>query len=323
MARAAVNHNQPLELEPPRPGSLEARASLALKGLAFINIAGVVLAEFPPPLPVSFLHTVAFNAAAAVLAVLQLVEARALDRRRPWAVSAARPLLVVLIATGLGATLVGVGEGWIRIPFESLLAIWALFGRADPTLIRRADRRSWSLVPAVAVVVAMMLVSEPVFGWGGKLDVRRSDLQASVTADCATSGTGPPTTITVTYDWAWTRTSPLPNGLDIVVLGWSGNDAAGRPVYLFDNDPQPSGGIYPGRRAYPSLDMATLVASESPASWSWGIELDEQGLRPGHIELDLRRARDAPPDPAPLVITATYIHLGLWRSEPATFTCTW
>jgi hypothetical protein len=322
MTQTPVVQSQSPELEL-LEGSLEERTSLVLKTLALINIFGLVLTQLPLSLPGSFLRAVAFNAGATTLAVLELVGARALDRRRPWAVAAARPLMIALFAKGIGAMLVGLSEGWIRLPFESILAIWALLAGADPTTIRRAGWRTWWLAIAVTVVVVTMVVSEPVLAWGGMIDVQRSDLRASVTADCANPGKGPPATLTVSYDWSWTRTIPLPNGLDIVVLGWSGNDAAGRPVYVFDNDPPPGGGIDPGHRGYPSLDMATKVANESPASLSWGVQLDRQGLRPGHLELDLRRARDAPPNPGPLVITATYIHLGLWRSAPATLTCTW
>ena len=323
MTTSTLADAHPLEIEPPRFDSLEWRASIAFKVLAFINLAGVVLAMFPPPLPGSLLYGLTFNSAAALLAALEIAVGRALDRRRPWAVAAVRPMLLVLGAEGIGAMLVGSSAGRIRIPFEAVIAVWVLFAGRDVTMIRRADRRSVSLVGASALVIASMLVGEPVFGWGGLLDVRQSDLRASISADCSAPGADLPPTLTVTYDWSWARTSPLPNGLDIVVIGWSGRDADGRTLYLFDEDPASGTGIHSGRRAYPSLDMATAVGKASPASWSWGIELGEQGLRPGRLELQLRRAKDAPPGPSPLVITATYIHLGIWRSDPVSVTCSW
>ena len=323
MTTSAVADGHALEFEPPRFDSLEWRASIALKVLAFINVAGIVLAMFPPPLPGSLLQGLAFNLAAALLASLEIVAARALDRRRPWAVGAVRPMLVVLIAEGIGAMLIGIDAGRIRIPFEALIAIWALLAGRDGTLSRHADRRSVSLAVTSVVVVGSMLVGKPVFGWGGLLDVRQSDLRDSISATCSAPGADLPPTLTVSYDWSWTRTSPLPNGLDIVVIGWSGRDANGRTLYLFDNDPASGTGIHSGRRAYPSLDMATAVGKETQASWSWGIELREQGLRPGHVELQMRRAKDSPPDPSPLVIRATYIHLGIWHSDPVSVTCSW
>ncbi len=323
MTTSAVAESQYLDIEPPRFDSLEWRASVALKVLAFINVAGMVLALFPPPVPASVLYGVTFNLAAGLLAVLEIVAARALDRRRPWAAAVVRPMLVVLIVEGVGAMLVGLDAGRIRVPFEAVIAIWALLAGADLTLIRQADRRTVSLVALTSILIASMLGGRPVFGWGGLLDVRQSDLRASISADCGAPGAGLPPTVTVTYDWSWARTSPLPNGLDIVVIGWSGNDADGRTIYLFDKDPDPGHGIHSGRRGYPSLDLATQVGTETRASWSWGVELGEHGLQPGHIELQMRRARDASPEPSPLVISATYIHLGIWRSDPVSVTCSW
>ena len=133
---------------------------------------------------------------------------------------------------------------------------------------------------------------------------------------------GPPPTITVTYDWSWRSTSLLPSGTDIVVLGWTGADADGRPLYVASEFPEPGGGIYPGVQGYPSMGMADQVADESEGSFRWGVKLDEQQLKPGHVEAQLKRARELPPASQTLKITATYIHLGLWRRD-TTLTCSW
>jgi hypothetical protein len=323
MTSPAVTDSQPPEIQPPQSDTVEARASIVLKILAVINLAGVVLAEFPPLLPQSQLHTLTFNVAACALAAIEIVEARGLDRRRPWAVAVVRLLLVLLLASGVGAMVVGFEDGHIRVPFEAAFAIWAMLAAADVTLVGRTDRRSLSLVAMTILLVASQVFGQPLFGWGGVLDVRQSDLRASIDADCGAPADGPPPMITVAYDWSWARTSPLPSGLDIVVVGWTGSDAAGRPVYYFDDAPNAGPGVYPGRRDYPSIDMAEQVAKGSQGSWNWGIELGQQGLQPGHFELRLRRARDNPPEPTPLVITASYVHLGIWHSDPVSVTCTW
>jgi hypothetical protein len=323
MTQAAVTDARQADIDPPRPDSLEARASMVLKVLALINVAGVVVALFPTKLPQSLFQAVAFNLAACALAAVEIVTARALDRRRPWAVAVVRPLLVLLIAAGIGSMLLGVAEGRIRVPFESVLAIWALLASADVTLVRRAGGRSLGLVGAVLVLTASMLFGQPLFGWGGLLDVVQSDLRASFDVDCGPSGAGLPEIVTVTYDWSWARTSGLPSGLDIVVIGWTGTDGDGRPTYLFDRDLDSGRGIHSGKREYPSLDMATEVAKGWPASWNWGIDLAEQGLQPGRVELQLRRAREDPPEPGPLVVTASYVHLGVWRTDPISVTCAW
>ncbi len=323
MRTGAATDLGPPEDMPLSPMSLEWRTSVVLKILAVINVAGVVLAQFPPPLPQSFLQGLAFSLAAAALALLEYVAARALDRRRPWAVAIVRPLLSVLIAEGIGASAMGARGGTIRLPFEAVLALWALLGARDATLAGRASRGGSSLVGATVLLVASMIVSQPLFGWGGLLDVRQSDFSASISADCGPADAGLPPTITVTYDWSWARVSPLPSGLDIVVIGWTGTDAAGRQLYYLDTTPDTGPGIHSGRRDYPSLDMATQLASESAASWSWGVDLGEQGLQPGRIVMRLQRAAAAPPGPGPLRFSASYVHLGLWHSDPATVTCSW
>ncbi len=311
------------EIIPPLPDSREARASIALKALAAINVAGAVLAQFPPPLPQSQLQALTFNAAAIGLAALEFVVARAIDHSRPWAIAVVRPLIVLLMAAGAGATLVGAQQGVLRLPFEVVFAIWVLLGARDVTLTGHADRRGGLLVVSTLLLVSSMLVSKPVFGWGGVLDVHASALRASITADCGSADASPPSTITVTYDWSWAQTSPLPSGLDIIVLGWNGTDAEGRQLYYFRTALPTGNGVYSGRHDYPSLDMATQVAQGSPGTWMWGVELGEQGMQPGQIQLLMRRANAAPPGPGQLVITATYVHLGLWHSTPVRVTCSW
>lgn len=313
----------PPEVVPPRPGSLEARASLVLKALAAINLAGIVLAMFPQPLPQPVLEIVAFNVAAAALAVLEVVLARALDQRRTWAVASVRPVLALLIAGGIGAMLTGAQAGRTRVPFEAVLAIWAMVGASDATLARRADGRSALTVAAGVMLLVAMVARQPLFGWGGVLDASPSDLQASIYTDCGAADVGPPAVITVTYDWSWARATPLPSGLDIVVLGWNGADAHGRQLYYYDAADSADPGVYPGRRDYPSDDMASRVAASSAASYSWGVELGEQGMRPGRVELRLVRPRAATPGAEPLAITASYVHLGVWHSAPVAITCSW
>ncbi|MBI2775969.1 MAG: hypothetical protein HYX57_01705 [Chloroflexi bacterium] len=306
----------------PQAGSLEARASLALKLLAGINIAGVLLAMISPLLPVSTLLTVAFSAAAAVLAVLYVVEARAVDRRRPWAVAAVRPLLILLGASGISAVVIVLNGGTLRVPFDGLLAAWAWLGAPDRTLVAGRVRRAAPLVGAAGALLAAMVLAKPLFGWGGLFDVHRPDLQASLDVECGAPAVGLPRTITVSYDWSWTSTSLFPNQSDIVVIGWSGADAEGRPLYVIDEIPASGAGIYSGLTGYPSTALADQVGAESEASFRWAIELDERGFEPGGIRLQLMRPRGDPPGPNSVTFAASYVHLGLWR-ETTHVTCSW
>ena len=311
------------EIEGPREGSLEGRASVALKILAVLGFSGVVLAMFPAKTPVATLLTVAFNIAAAALASILLGVAVGLDRRRPWAAAVARPLLVLLIVFGVATMAVAWSEGLIRIPFDVGLAAWALLGPADVTPVARQERRSVALAGAALLALAVMLSSKQLFSWGGVFDVHEPDLRVALAADCTTAGTSLPGRITLTYEWSWTSTAPLPSGTDIVVIGWTGADALGRPLYVIDSIPDSGTGVYSGRTGYPSTPMADEVARESQGSFRWALPLDEQQFAPGRIELLLRLARDAPEGPAPLTITATYVHLGIWRHAAATVTCAW
>lgn len=310
------------EIVGPHAGSLEARASLALKVMAAINVAGVLLAMFSPLLPVSTLLTVAFSAAAAVLALLYIVEARALDRRRPWAVAAVRPLLILLGASGVSAVVIALNGGTMRVPFDGLLAVWAWLGAPDRTLIAGRIRRAGALVGAAGALLTVMVLARPLFGWGGLFDVHQPDLLASLHLECGAPAAGLPRTITVSYDWSWTSTSLFPNQHDIVVIGWSGADAQGRPLYVIDEIPASAAGIYSGLPGYPSTAMANQVGAESDASFRWAIQLDERGFEPGGVRLLLKSPRGDPPGPNSVTFAGTYIHLGLWR-ETTRVTCSW
>jgi hypothetical protein len=315
----------PLEVEGPDQGSLEGRASLALKIIAALNGFGVVLAFFPPPVPPARLLTLSFNVASALLVVLMLVEARGLDRLRPWAIAAVRPLLVVIALAGAYVFAMAVLDGRVRVPFDAALAVWALFAGPHVTPRPRFEGRSFALLSGAVVLSAGMLFAQPLFDWGGVVDVRPADLQSSMTVDCGTAAADGtvPATVRITYDWSWTSSSPLPDGLDAIVVGWDGDDGIGRPLYLIGITPDTVAGVYSGRRGYPSLEMTAEAAEESRGWWHWGVELVERGYAPGHLEVELRRAQPMTPDPEPVSIRASYVHLGVWRQDVQPVTCSW
>jgi hypothetical protein len=92
---AKVDRRDPDLLKPPS-GSFEARASLALKVVAFLAIGGVVLAQFAGTVPVALLFASTFSAAGAALSVIYAAVAFGIDRQRPWAVATIRPILAIL-----------------------------------------------------------------------------------------------------------------------------------------------------------------------------------------------------------------------------------
>jgi hypothetical protein len=316
--------------EGPAAGSREARGSLALKALAVLNTAGVILAFFPPITPVASLLVLLFNTGAAFLAVVYAVVAVGLDRNRPWAIAVLRPILVLVAVVGVATLVVGFASGKIRIPFDVVIAGWALLAPSDVKPFPRLTWRSVGLAAATVPLFSLMLFAQPLGGWGGTLDVHQEDLQAALKVDCGagTGGSGLdafglPPTISVSYDWSWNKAGLLPSGTDIVVIGWTGADADGHPLYGYSNSPDAGPGILAGLAGYPSTAMADRIGRETTSSFRWALPLDQQHLAPGQIDLTLRRTKAGSQGPKSLLVTATYIHEALWRGDAEHVTCTW
>ena len=308
--------------EGPESGSLEARASLVFKIMAVVGAIGIVLALIPDSFPNSALLTFAFNLASGLVSALYFIEARGLDRGRPWARAAARPMLIVLAAWGAYAAFAGFNQGVLRIPFELALAVWAFLGDAARIPTPRPVARSFGVIGAAIPLLLTMGFGYLVFGWGGALDVHQEDLAASLQVDCGDPGAGAPAEIPVSIDWSWSRTSPLPNEVDTVFLGWSGDDAEGRPLYLLGTTPDPDPGIRSGQRGGLGVALLDEARAESRSGFQWAVDLGKRGYQPGAIPLSLRLARETS-EPASLTVTASYIHLGVWRWEATTVSCTW
>jgi len=311
------------EVVGPRPGSLESRASLALKILAGVNAAEIILATIPAAIPTSALQAFAFNVASGALAVLYVVVAWALDRRRHWAVSAIRPLLLVLLVWGAYTFVTAVAAGAFRIPWAALAASWALFGPADRRPLPRLSGRGGAVLAASAALIAMVLAGQPVFGWGGFFDVHERDLSASLVIDCGTPGAAIPERIAIAYQWSWSGSTLLANEDDVVVIGWNGDDAEGHPLYVLDDTPEAGDGIDLGSSSGVSATMTREAAGHWRGSLDWVIDLSVRGMRPGRVELVLRRAVEQPPEPEPLTVGASYIHVGVWRHDASAVTCSW
>ena len=297
--------------------------------LAAIYLAGIVLAFFPEADALPLLHILAFNSAAFILAIVYLLVARGLRRLDRWAVSIARPLLVLVILEDLAVLVMMLSEGRFRLPIATVIAGWALLGPIGVKPIPWPRVFGALVLLLAAPMLAILVFGRQVFGWGGTLDVQQRDLAAQAVVTCGPAGgnTGvaagePPATLHVTYDWEWHKGTPVPSGLDIVVIGWTGNDAQGRPLYLLGPSLPTGPGIYDGRRRFPSLEMGNAIAAASTGSWQWGIELDEQGVSPGRIEADLVRAREPEPGSEPLRILVSYVHEGLWHVDTPV-TCEW
>lgn len=275
-----------------------------------------------PAITIGVLFKVMFNVAAAGQAALLLFVALEVDKRRPWALAVARPLLALVLVSSVVSLAILLSGGGMRVPFDIAVAGWALV--APPAIQQTARLRA----PGVATLgLAALLGVQIAFGaqlfnWGGVLDVHEPDLHAAAMVDCGAAGTLPDR-IHLRYDWAWSATSPLPSGADSVVLGWTGSDSEGRPLYVIDRIPDTAVGVFSGLTDTRSMGMVDSIGRESQGSFRWAIQLPLQRLAPGHVELELKLARPAAPNPDPLVVKATYVHLGLWRQDAPAITCSW
>ena len=311
-----------IPIEGPESGSLEARASLVFKIMAIVGLLGIILSLLPDSFPNSALLTLAFNLAAALVSALYFIEARGIDRSRPWARAAARPMLVVLAAWGAYAAIAGFNQGVLRIPFELALAVWALLGDAGPIATPRPVARTFGVILATIPLLGAMAFGYLIFGWGGVLDVNEEDLVASLQIDCGEPGAGPPAELPVSFEWSWSRTTPLPNEVDTVFIGWSGDDAEGRPLYLLGQIPATQPGISSGQRGELGLELLEEARAGARSSFQWAVDLGKRAYQPGRIDLLMRRAQE-PTGAAALTVTASYVHLGIWRSEATIVSCTW
>jgi hypothetical protein len=322
---------------PEAPGgarSLENRAVVALLIIAVLQVPGILVSPWGGP--PSWLLNVTSVIAAIGTTLLYLVEARGIQRRRAWAMLALRPLLVVVVVFGAVAVVVAAQAGFIKVPVDVALAIWAWLGspdhrpaaEPDAAPVRRPGVRATALVVAVAALDAAIWYGPPVFGWGGLLDVHQADFTGALKVDCGPPMAGsPPATVAISYDWSWSARAAFSSGLDVVVIGWRGADGQGRTLYLLGDTPDTGRGIQPSLQDFPSLEMAKEIegqmASPTSGSWHWGIHLDQQNLAPGHIQFTIELAHPNPPQPTPLSITASYIHLGLWHTDAPAVTCSW
>lgn len=314
-----------VERDPPDSSSLEGRASLGLKVIATLNGFAVVLGLVSSSVPTAQLWKFSFSIASGLLIALLVVEARGLSRWRPWAVALVRPFLILLVVAGAYQFVATTLQGRLRIPFDVAIAVWALSAGLQTTPRPGLSGRSLGALAGAVMLSGVIAFAQPLFDWGGALDVREPDLHTTMAVDCgdADATNSVSEVITITYDWSWTSSSPLPDGLDTIIIGWDGDDGLGRPLYLIGPTPDTEMGLYAGRLGYPSEAMAKAIRAESRGAWHWGIELGERGYAPGHLVVTLQRTRDDPPDPQPLEIRASYTHLGVWRQDVTAVTCAW
>ena len=189
------------------------------------------------------------------------------------------------------AAVTGFSQGILRIPFELALAVWAFLGDASPIPTPRPVTRIFGVIVAAIPLLGAMAFGYLLFGWGGVLDVDQQDLVASLQVDCGDPAAGPPAELAVAFDWSWSRTTPLPNEVDTVFIGWTGDDAEGRPLYLLGDLPPTEPAIKSGQRGELGLALLEEARAGSRSGFQWAVELGRRGYQPGGVDLVLQRAR--------------------------------
>lgn len=298
------------------------RASLILKVLAGIYLLGVIFAGLPGSAPTSLLETVAFNLFGAGLAIVFLLVALGLDRGQRWALSAVRPLLILLLVWGAYTFLSLLLAGKFRIPTTMLAAGLALFmPSSDGWPVTRLSVRSGGALVVVAALLGLQTATPSLFGWGGYFDVHEGDLNGALVVDCGSDG--PPDELVIAYEWSWSSDALLPNDEDQIVIGWNGDGVDGRPLYVAIDLPEQSDGVYLGVSSGASGPMASQVAASWRGVFMMRLDLHKLEIRPGRIEAVLVRTAAQPAQEQRLTLGASYIHAGVWRNDAPTVTCTW
>jgi len=105
-------------------------------------------------------------------------------------------------------------------------------------------------------------------------------------------------------------------------VGWSGEDAEGRPLYILGDTAEEDPTIRPGQRGRLGEALVTEARAGSRAGFQFAVDLNRRGYRPGEVDIVLLRAREQA-GPASITVRASYVHLGLWRTEATPVTCTW
>ena len=251
------------------PAPRDRRASVALKLLAGLDRLRVLTPDSFPNSAGADLP--AFNARAGLVVALSSSSCSRPRPERPWAIAALRPCSSSLIAVAgvvLRRPSPGGSQGVLRIPFELVLAAWVLLG--EPSHIPDAAARSARSLrdhrrrePLLGAMVA--------FGYALPAGAACS---TSNVVDLVASLPGrlhePPAparrpSIAVSFDWSWSTDHPAAErGRTRSFVGWTGDDAEGRPLYLLGAtaaDPTRRHQIRPARRLGKRRSMEARAGS--------------------------------------------------------------
>jgi len=308
------------QVEAGRP--FESRAAIAFGlGAAVTSVALLTLLSGLWNPDSSRALAISTTAWALLAIVVDAVLAVGLELRRPWAVAAAGPALVVALVVGLVGAIAKLAQGSLPIPIDLIILVWALTGPRAVTPVPPLRKGAVALVAASLLWAVVGASLAPVFGPGGALDAPARDLDSSISADCGPAQGGTPATIDVAYRWSWRRSPFLSSGADIVVIKWFGGGGSESQPYILEGTPETAAGIAPGGMS--GDGQAGAQAFSSGQAWPWAIDPTIQGYRPGEIHVTLGRSSLHSTPGVQLEILAKYFHAGAWASELVQASCAW
>ena len=290
---------------------------LLVLGIAAVGVSLFVVV----PSSAVFAQRVMAGILSVVTGAAMLLLSFALDRRRPWAPAAAAAALWIVLVLGALRTVVWLLGGGIMVPLDAIAAAWVLSGSGRPVAWPRASALAW-------VLVGLLLVGrlgEPVVGalftpGVSRFAVAATQLTVQLTAACPATGAGADR-IRVDGSWTWSSKDVFPSGTDGIGIGWT---EAGDGTWVHDVLSGPGESLWLGGGGV----AGGIVGRElegSAGGVTWGVDVDNGGLRDGMVALALTSsgsADEAPPRSGAITIRMVYAHLDRWVVAAET-TCSW
>jgi hypothetical protein len=308
----------PYGAPPPVDGpSRESRAATAFFLVGIFGLVAslfVVGSIFQTARPV---HGIVALAGAWLGMLATLAAAFGLTSGRRWAIAVATPMLALMVILGFVEVIVAFTHNTLQIPIGAFVAMWALRApfRTPIDPIRGAPRPG---IAGVVVLGAMLLAT----GWplvspvllvsGGPLIVAEDALQPNLVVTCDGAPGSAPATITVAYDWRWSRAEPFAGGLDSVALAAYTTVEDGEPAFAIDSIDPATAGIW----------QSEIMIFE-PLGVVFGINLADTRFEPASVSMHLISVQADPPAHGSVLIQATYLHEPADTSRldsPATWT---
>jgi hypothetical protein len=243
--------------------------------------------------------------------VAMLAAAYGLASGRGWAIVVATPMLLLLVLAGVIEVVEALTHNTIDIPLGALLAVWALLAPVRTPVDPTQGSRTWGVagtlvLAAMVVSTAWPIVSPLLLQSGGPFVVAEDALQPSLFLTCNGAPDAPPTSVTIRYDWRWSRTEPWAAGTDTITLvAYSSVEEDGSASYVLEGSTQGSAGTW----------QSDIMISE-PQGVVFGIDLTQAGFEPGSVGIGLQPAGPLPSGPGSIDVQATYLHAPIDTSGP-------